>query len=251
MDFSLIIPGFFAGLFTFFAPCTLPLIPVYLGIISGSAMDELKKPETEHLAKKKIFINGLFFVLGFTVVFIALGVLFGFIGSAFSAHRSTLSRIGGIFVILFGLFMLSVIKIPLLEKTQRLKVPRVFKIGHPANSTIIGASFGLGWTPCIGPILGSILLLASITSTAFEGGILLLIFSLGLSIPFLLIALVVGRAQLYIKKLSGVMRWVSIIGGVFLIFLGILLVTNSFNIWITAFYKVFGFINFESILRHL
>lgn len=251
MDFSLILPGFIAGLLTFFAPCTLPLIPVYLGIISGSAMQELQTPGKEKEARKKIFINGVFFVLGFTLIFVILGVLFGLIGSALSQHRALLSRIGGVFVILFGVFMVGFVKIPLLEQTRRIQVPRIFKTGHPLNSTIIGLSFGLGWTPCIGPVLGSILFLATATSTALQGGVLLLIFSLGLAVPFLVLALAVSHVTRVIKKLSTVMKWVSIIGGVFLIFLGILLLTDSLSIWVTWFFKVFGFINFDRILNYL
>ena len=251
MDFNLILPGFIAGLLTFFAPCTLPLIPVYLGIIGGSAMEELKTPGKETEARKKIFLNGIFFVLGFTLIFVALGVLFGLIGSAFSQHRALLSRIGGVFVIFFGLFMVGILKIPILEQTRRIALPRIFKIGHPLNSAIIGLSFGLGWTPCIGPVLGSIHFLASTTSTAIQGGILLLIFSFGLSVPFLGLALAVSHATRLVKKLTGVMKWISLVGGAFLIFLGVLLLTDSLSIWVTWFFKIFGFINFDNILKYL
>ena len=251
MDFSLIVPGFIAGIFTFFAPCTLPLIPVYLGIISGSAIEELNNPATQGHARKKIFLNGVFFALGFTLIFVAFGVLFAFIGSALAQHRALFSRIGGIFVIIFGLCMMGMLRIPILEKIGRVRIPILFKIGHPLNSTIIGFSFGLGWTPCLGPILGSILFLASTSDTVLQGGILLLIFSLGLALPFLVLAILISHISRYIKKLSKITKWVSVIGGLFLLFLGILLLTNSLGIWVSWFFHVFGFINFSGILNYL
>lgn len=251
MDYGLIIPAFVAGIFTFLAPCTLPLIPVYLGIISGTGIQELRDPTTQHRAKRKVFLNGLFFVLGFTLVFVLFGILFAFIGSALSQHRALLSRISGIFVVLFGFFMIGTLKIPFLEQTKRIRIPMLFKIGHPLNSTLIGLSFGLGWTPCLGPILGSILFLASTTETVAQGAILLLIFSSGLALPFLLLAILVSHVSHYVKKLSGIVKWISVIGGLFLIFLGILLLTNSLGVWVSWFLRVFDFMNFDAIFNYL
>lgn len=251
MDWQLLIPGFIAGLLTFLAPCTLPLVPGYIGIISGTLAHDLTDPEKAKRAKAKIFLNGLFFVIGFTIVFIAMGTLFGFLGSGLVQHRILLSRIGGIFVVLFGLFMTGLVKIPALEKTVRFNLPSFFEAGKPKNSLILGFTFALGWTPCIGPILGSILLLASISETVFAGAFLLFVFSIGLAIPFLLLALGIGHLAQYMKTLKRFMRWVSIIGGLFLVFLGILLITNSLGVWVSFFFSIFDFINYEGLLEFL
>lgn len=252
MDFSLIVPAFIAGILTFLAPCTLPLVPGYLGFISGSSLEDLKDPEKSKKARWKIFLNGFFFMLGFSAVFIIMGTLVGFVGATLLApYRLLLGRIGGVFVIIFGLFMLSALKIPFLMKEKQLKAPALFKQGKPANSFILGSAFAFGWTPCVGPILGSVLLLASTSTTALQGGLMLTVFSAGLAVPFLLIAAGIGSASAYITKLSKYLNIISIIGGIFLIFLGILLFTNKLGIWIAYFYQFFGFINYESLLDYL
>ena len=173
MDTVLVIPTFIAGLLTFLAPCTLPLVPAYLGFISGVSLADLQDPEKVRRVRWKIFLNGLAFVIGWTAVFVALGTLFGFVGSALVPYRQWLTRIGGIFVIIFGFFMLNVIRIPFLTRQRTISVPPIFKRGKASNSLILGTAFGLGWTPCVGPILGSILLLASTSTTVFQGAFLL------------------------------------------------------------------------------
>lgn len=269
MDFTLIIPAFIAGVLTFLAPCTLPLVPAYLGFISGTSLDELKDPAKAKRARLKVFLNGLFFVLGWTLVFTVLGTLIGFIGGAVLApYRLWLARIGGVFVIVFGLFMLNVVKLPFLarEWQPRVPVPRptqagtpaalrglgaIFQRGRPANSFILGSAFGIGWTPCVGPILGSILLLASTTATAAQGALLLAVFSLGLALPFLAIAAGVGQASQYIERFSKYLNIVSIIGGIFLILLGMLLFTNNMALLISSGYRIFRFIEYERLLDYL
>lgn len=251
MDLSLIIPAFIAGLLTFLAPCTLPLVPGYLGFISGVSLQDLKDPEKASSARKKIFMNGLLFILGFSLVFIVLGTLAGFAGRALVPYRLWLGRIGGIFVIIFGLFMINVLKIPFLTKERQFKLPAFFQRGKPVNSLIFGSAFAFGWTPCVGPILGSILLLASTTTTVIQGAVLLAVFSLGLAVPFLLIALGIGHAAQYIGKISKYLNAVSFIGGLFIIFLGILLVTDNMAILISWGYRLFEFINYDKLLDYL
>lgn len=252
MDLSLIIPAFIAGILTFLAPCTLPLVPGYLGFISGSSLEDLKDPEKSKIARWKIFLNGFFFMLGFSAVFIIMGTLVGFIGATLLApYRLWLGRIGGIFVIIFGLFMLNVLKIPFLTAEKQIKAPAVFKQGKPTNSFVLGSAFAFGWTPCVGPILGSILLLASTSATALEGSLMLTIFSAGLAIPFLLIAIGIGSASRYIQNISKYLNIVSIIGGIFLIFLGMLLVMGKIGFLIAYGYKIFQFINYDRLLDYL
>ncbi|MBI3684832.1 sulfite exporter TauE/SafE family protein [Candidatus Azambacteria bacterium] len=251
MDISLIIPAFIAGVLTFLAPCTLPLVPGYLGFISGVSINDLEDPQKSASARRKIFLNGLLFVVGFSFIFILLGSLFGLGGSALVHYRIWLSRIGGIFVILFGLFMIGVLRLPFLNVEKNIRAIMALKPGNPASSLIFGATFAFGWTPCVGPILGSILTLAAASATVGQGAFLLSIFSFGLAAPFLLIAAGIGSASSYITKLSGYLTVVSVIGGIFLIFLGTLLLTNKFGVWIAYFYQWFSFINYDSLLYYL
>lgn len=252
MDISLIISAFIAGIFTFLAPCTLPLVPGYLGFISGASLDDLKDPEKAKSARWKIFLNGLFFMLGFSAVFIIMGTLVGFIGATFLApYRLWLGRIGGIFVILFGLFMLNVLKIPFLMQEKQLKAPTLFKRGRPTNSFILGSAFAFGWTPCVGPILGSVLLLASTSTTALQGAFMLTVFSAGLAVPFLLIAIGIGSASRHVQNISKYLNVISIIGGIFLILLGTLLVMGKIGLLIAYGYKIFQFINYDRLLDYL
>lgn len=252
MEFSLIIPAFIAGFLTFLAPCTLPLVPGYLGFISGASLEDLKDPEKSKKARWKIFLNGLFFMLGFSAVFIIMGTLVGFIGAAFLVpYRLWLGRIGGVFVIIFGLFMLNILKIPFLMREKQLKAPALFNRGNPTNSFILGSAFAFGWTPCVGPILGSILLLASTSTSALQGALMLTIFSAGLAIPFLLIAIGIGSASRYIQNISKYLNVVSIVGGIFLIFIGTLLLTGNMALLISWGYRLFQFINYDRLLDYL
>lgn len=252
MEFSLILPAFLAGVLTFLAPCTLPLLPGYLGFISGSSLEDLKDPARSGRARWRIFLNGAFFVVGFSVVFVVLGTLVGFVGASLLApYRVWLGRIGGIFVIIFGLFMLNVIQIPFLTRETHFKAPALFERGRPLNSLILGGAFSLGWTPCVGPILGSILLLASTSTTALQGGFLLAIFSAGLAVPFLLTALAVGHATRYIENLTRFLNVVSVIGGVFLVGLGLLLFTGNVGLLISWGYRLLSFINYDALLNYL
>jgi len=251
LSIGFIAASFFAGLLTFLAPCTLPLVPAYLGFISGVDQEALKNPATAKAARRKIFLNGLAFIVGFSFIFIAFGVLAGFAGTALAPYRIWLARVGGVLVILFGLFMLGVFKMPFFTKGGGLPVPKWLTLGKPSSSFLIGGTFALGWTPCVGPILGSILLLAGTSGTALQGGVMLSVFSFGLAIPFLLIAFAFSKATAYIERISKYLKWVSIIGGVFLILLGFLLATDNFGLTIQYGYELFDFINYEGLLEYL
>jgi len=252
MDFGLVIPALIAGFLTFLAPCTLPLVPGYLGFISGTSLQDLKDPLKAPQVKRKIFWNGLAFVIGFSAIFIIMGTLAGLVGIALAPFRIWLARIGGVFIILFGLFMLNVIKIPFLSGEHRIKAPSFFKKRNPLNSFVFGGAFGIGWTPCVGPILGAILLLAGTSGTAFQGSFLLAIFSLGLGIPFLLIAWGIGGASKYIEKFSKLIKAVSVIGGIFLIGLGIIILLNKMPLFLSWSFRLLEFMNYENnLLRFL
>lgn len=248
---ALVIPTFIAGILTFLAPCTLPLVPGYLGFISGTSLDDLKDPLKAKKVRWKIFINGVFFIIGFSIIFIIFGTLIGLVGAALIPFRLWLTRIAGIFVIFFGLFMLGVFQLPFLQVTKRFKAPSFIQRGKPISSMLLGLSFGVGWTPCVGPILGSVLLLASTSGTALQGAVLLAVFSAGLAIPFLLVALGIGSAAQKIKQFSKYLKWVSIVGGVFLIGLGLLLFFNKLALLLTWGFQLFGFLNYDAIIQFL
>lgn len=237
---ALLIPSFIAGLLTFLAPCTLPLVPAYLAFISGTSA-----------GKQRVFQNALFFVLGFSAVFILFGLLAGSVGGFFVESRIWISRIGGVFIILFGLFMLEVLKIPFFAAEKKFFIRSPFAKGTYLNSGILGIVFGAGWTPCVGPVLGSVLFLASQTATAFQGAFLLSVFSLGLAVPFLLIAASIESAEKYIKKFSKYLRPMSVIGGVFLVVLGTLLLFGEIGFLSAYGFKLFGFFNYDLLLNYL
>lgn len=250
IELHLAVSAFIAGILTFLAPCTLPLVPGYLSLISGVSTDETEDEEKLSGARRTIFLNGLMYVIGFSAVFIFFGTLAGFAGAALAPWRLWLTRIGGAFVIFFGLFMLGAVRFQFFIKERQLRIPLLAK-GKLSNSLILGSAFGFGWTPCVGPILASILLLASTTATVFEGALLLFIFSLGLAIPFLLIALGIGRAVEVIRRITPLLNAINVIGGIFLIFLGILLITGKFTLLISYGYRLFQFINYERLLDYL
>ncbi|TSC61110.1 MAG: cytochrome c-type bioproteinis protein [Parcubacteria group bacterium Gr01-1014_48] len=251
MDGALIIAAFIAGILTFLAPCTFPLIPAYLGFISGVSAQELQDPKRTKLARRKIILNGLFFVFGFSLVFIILGISAGFLSQLVAPHRILLSRIGGVLIVLFGLMMLDVLIFPFMSKGAHIRIPSFLRKGTVASSCLLGASFGFGWTPCVGPILGSILTLAAVSATALEGGLFLLVFSLGLAIPFMSVAIFASIVATWVSKFGIYLRFVSIASGVLLILLGVVLLLGKTSIFVALFYRMFWFINYASLLDYL
>ena len=256
MTVSLIIPAFIAGVLTFLAPCTLPLVPVYLGFISGASAKDLQNTTHHPNIRRRVMLNGLFYVFGFSAIFVLLGTLFGIGGVALAKYQFIFTKIGGVFIFFFALYLMGVFeKITplhaLLYSDYRFNVPASLKPGNPWSSFIFGVTFAFSWTPCVGPILGSVLLLASSSATVGQGAFLLSIFALGLAIPFLIIAAGVAHASETIKKLSHILPYISFIGGVFLLFLAVLLLTDSLSLWLGSFYRVFSFINYEKLLDYL
>lgn len=248
---TLIFPAFVAGVLTFFAPCTLPLVPGYLAFISGMSLNDLNGAEKKGAARRKVLKNSLLFMLGFSAVFIVFGAAAGGVGFLLSQYRAVLTRIGGIVVITFGLLMLGIFKIPFLQKSIRVRIPTFFTIGKPSSSFVLGAAFATGWTPCIGPILGSIFLIAAVSTSPVSGAFLLAVFSLGLSTPFFLVALGITSVSKYISKISNYLHVVSVIGGIFLVLLGILLLLDKTALLITYGFKFLKFIHYDRILDYL
>lgn len=225
---ALIISSFIAGVFTFFAPCTLPLVPAFLGIISGVKGGDLNDPEKLKNYRWKIFSNALFYVLGFSLIFILFGLSFSFLGKI-AVIRLLIQRIGGILIILFGLFLLGWLKMGFLNAEKQIRVPKLLESASKANSFGIGALFALGWSPCVGPLLGSILFLAANSATVVQGTFLLVVFSLGLAVPFLLTALLIGKAFTAFGRWNKAITVINKVAGIFLVALGALLASNQFT----------------------
>src|SRR5574338_670276 len=216
-----------AGLGSFLAPCILPMIPAFLAYISGTTLSELQRNNgTVNIVANRlnIFLNTLFFVGGFTIVFSILGVVLNSVVSLSAGSiLSSLNHIGGLIIIGFGAFMLLSSKITKLNFEKKI-IPNRAKASYPL-SFVFGLAFAAGWTPCIGPILGSILTLAATTpGHAFT---LLLAYSLGLGIPFILMGIFFSRMTRVIRALSNHLKYYSIMMGTFIILLGILVLTNQ------------------------
>ncbi len=246
---TLAIPTFIAGILTFLAPCTLPLVPAYLGFISGVPAAELNRSNRD--VRRRIIRNGLLFVAGFTLVFVIFGLLAGLFGIALAPYRIWLTRLGGLFIVLFGLTMLGLFKLPFLSQELKFQLPAAFERGKPSTSFLLGFAFGFGWTPCVGPILASVLLLTTSTATALQGGILLTIFSLGLAVPFLLTAFGFGAAFQQGGWIARHLSWVERVGGLFLVVLGILVFTNRIPLLISWGYQLLQLINYDRLVNYL
>jgi len=224
-----IMSSFIAGVFTFLAPCTLPLIPAFLGVISGIGHQELNNPEKLKTLRWRIFSNAFFYVLGFSLVFISFGVAFSLLGKIFLI-RVWLERLGGLLIILFGLSLIGWLKLPWLNNSTVISAPSLYQKTSKINSFSIGALFALGWSPCVGPLLGSIFLLASSSTTIHQGTLLLAVFSLGLALPFLVTALLIGKVIGALASWGKFLQIINMIAGISLIMLGILLFSNQFGI---------------------
>ncbi len=210
------------GLLSFFSPCVLPLVPAYLANLAGiTAID----PNSRKSYLPALF-HSLAFVLGFSIIFIGLGASVGLIGTTITAHSILLRNIAGAVIIAFGIFLIAAYKLPWLNYEKRLKTTSNSNPGY-LRSIGIGAAFALGWTPCIGPILGAILMLACNTQTVAQGALLLSVYSLGLGIPFIIIGLAWGAIMPLWKSVNRYLGIISIVSGALLIVVGILMLTGN------------------------
>ena len=247
VDIVFLFGVYVAGFLIFLAPCTLPMIPAYLGFISGVTHDELQHAVLGKTARRRVLINAFSFVSGFSFVFVLFGILAAVAGSLLTPLRSILVPFGGVVIILFGLFLLGVLKLPFLSRDRRLEIPRLFTLGSPLSSLVLGAAFAFGWTPCIGPVYGTILTLALNTETLHLGALLLFIFSVGFSTPLLLLAFMISQATRLVEKATPYLRGVSVVGGVILLVLGthVLFGDTIVSSW---FFKLLGYFNIEEVL---
>ena len=220
-----LLAAFGAGIASFLSPCVLPLIPVYFASLCGPEILDSKTA----VSRIPIFLHSLSFVLGFSLVFTTMGVLAGLAGIVISPYSAVVRRVVGSLLIVFGLFMLVAMRVPWLNYERRLTLPLGTTTGY-LRSFLTGSIFCLAWTPCIGPLLGSVLTLALSSETTWHGAYLLAAYSLGLGLPFLIIGAAFGSITPLLRRIKRYSRWIYIISGLLLIAMGILVLTNML-IW--------------------
>jgi cytochrome c-type biogenesis protein len=222
-----LLAAFTAGLISFVSPCVLPLIPAYLSFISGVSVEEMKSRDRKSEVLRKVSLNTILFVLGFSLIFVALGASATFVGDFLLSKLSLFNKIAGAIIMLLGLHLLGVFRISFLNYEKRFHA-RSRSLG-PLSSFLLGLAFAFGWTPCIGPILAGILLVASNQDTVTKGIVLLSAYSLGLGIPFFVTAVSFHSFLSVFGWIKKHFRVVEIISGLFLITIGFLIFIGSFS----------------------
>jgi cytochrome c-type biogenesis protein len=217
--------AFLAGLVSFGSPCVLPLVPAYLSLLTGSSLEDLQAQETGTALRALAIRHALAFILGFTLVFVTLGLTASAIGGILNAHRMLIAQVGGVIVVVLGLQMMGMLRIPFLMRDTRVHVQRERRTAW--SSALVGIAFAAGWSPCIGPILAGILALASQQQNA-QAALLLLAYSLGLAVPFLLTAVAIGAVLPVLNRIKRFLPAIEFAAGIFLIAAGLVLVNNAF-----------------------
>lgn len=214
------------GLISFFSPCVIPLLPLYMGYLAGSAKEKTKEGKIIY-KRKKVFLYTLFFVLGISMSFFILGLSFTVIGSFLKEYKSIIAIIGGIIIIVLGLFQLKIINFKFLQKEKKLKVNINPNKMNPVAAFIMGFLFSFAWTPCVGPALSSVLIMASSAESMLIGNLLVLIYAIGFIIPFLILGLFTGEVLNFLKKKQHILERIVQVGGILLILVGsYILITN-------------------------
>lgn len=232
-NISLIL-AFSAGLLSFLSPCVLPLVPAYISYITGTSINDLKSKKSNLY----VLYKSIGFIIGFSIIFIIMGASITSIGKAFIKNQSIFRRASGILIFIFGLHTTGIIKIKLFYREKRFLS---FKNTSGAfSSVLMGMAFAAGWTPCVGPILSSILVYASSMETISRGITLLVFYSLGLAVPFILTALAIENLSSKMSRLGKYLNIISIVSGILMLLMGILIFTNKMGI----LSQYFNFINF-------
>jgi len=240
--------AFVAGVLSFISPCVLPLIPGYLSFISGVSLEEMRGMPggtaavggVSAAAKRQVIITSLFFILGFSLVFVTLGASATYLGQFLMERLTMFGKVAGVLLIIFGLHTIGVFKIPFLLNEARVQANT--KPASVIGAVIVGISFAFGWTPCIGPILSAILLVAAQQDSVGQGIVLLSTYSLGLAIPFLLTALAINRFFVAFAKIRRYYHAIEIVSGTLMIIIGVLIFTNRFTViaqWLTPYLPTF------------
>jgi len=214
--------AFAAGLLSFLSPCVLPLIPSYVGFLTGLTVEEMQR------RRGVAVLHAVWFVAGFSFIFMALGASASALGNLLLHYQVWLGRIGGVLVLLFGLYLLGVLRPAFLMRERKIELASK-PIGY-VGSALVGMTFGAAWTPCIGPILGGILTLAAARGSVTQGTLLLGVYALGLAVPFLITAFALDRFLAWFQRFRPYIVWVDRVAGAMLVLLGILLVTDRFTL---------------------
>lgn len=219
---------FFEGIISFFSPCVIPLIPVYMSYLAGNGKTELEDGTIVY-NRKKVFINTMFFVFGISISFFLLGLSFTALGNFFGEHKLLFTRIGGILIILLGLVQIGFLELRFLQRNVKINMNFQNKKMGPLVAIVLGFTFSFAWTPCIGPALSSVLIMASGASTAFAGNMLVVVYALGFLIPFAVLGLFTSQVLNFLKKNQKLMKYTIKVGGAILIILGIMTYTGWMN----------------------
>jgi cytochrome c-type biogenesis protein len=225
--------AFLAGLVSFISPCVLPLVPAYLCLLTGESLDDLKAEATAGV-RAQTLAHAFAFVSGFAIIFVALGLTASAVGGALNDHRTLISQIGGIIVVILGLQMMGMLRIPFLMMDARAHVQHDRRTFW--TSLLVGMAFAAGWSPCIGPILAGILAIASQQRNG-EAALLLFAYSVGLAIPFLATALAIGAILPLLNRIKRFLPAIEFAAGAFLIVVGLVLVNNAFLVVAGWFYQ--------------
>jgi cytochrome c-type biogenesis protein len=213
--------AFTAGIISFLSPCVLPLVPGYISFISGVSVEEIGRLRE----KKVVMVNSIFFIIGFSIIFVLLGISATWMGVFFASNKVILTKIAGLIIIFFGIFKMGLIRSFTFYREARFHIKgRKFGL---LGALLLGAAFAFGWTPCVGPILGSILAYAGTLGKVNQGVVLLLIYSMGLGIPFLLVAFGLNRFLGVFDRIKKHLRLIEIVSGIILVILGVLVFTDK------------------------
>ena len=216
--------AFAAGIFSFLSPCVLPLIPSYLSFVSGVSLEDMRQSQTIKRVRGRVIFNSLAFILGFSLVFVSLGASASYLGSFFLGQRNLIRVVGGLFILLVGLYVIGVFKIPGLERYLQFNLKD--KPAGYLGSVLVGITFAVAWTPCVGPILGAILALAGTSGEVGRGTLLLSTYAAGLALPFFLSALTINSFLRFSHSFRRYIGAFHLAGGVLLVIVGLLLVTD-------------------------
>lgn len=222
-----IILVFLEGFISFFSPCVLPLIPVYISYLAGNGK-KVNSDGTISYERKRVLFNTLFFVLGISSVFFILGLSFSALGIFFNKNREIFSKIGGAIIIILGLVQLDIIKVNFLKMEKRINLEIGGKM-NPFLAYIMGFTFSFAWTPCVGPALASVLILASNAENSFAGNLLVLVYDLGFIIPFIILGIFTTEALNFFKEKKNLVKYTIKLGGLILIIMGIMTFTGTFT----------------------
>ena len=223
-----LIAAFAAGFLSFISPCVLPLIPGYVSFVSGVSLEDMRGETAVSSARRRVLVTSLFFVLGFSLVFIALGATASVVGHFLLEKQPILAKIAGVLLVIFGLHTMGVFRIGFLESEKRMQANR--KPAGVLGAVLVGIAFAFGWSPCIGPILGGILALAAAKDTVWEGTELLAVYSVGLGIPFLLTSIAINQFFAVTKRIRKHYHTIELVSGGLLVAIGVLIFTNQFTI---------------------